>query len=38
MTTYLTLTTKSAYAAQRDTTATVASDTSISEVEVWTSQ
>jgi uncharacterized protein YchJ len=38
-TTYLTLTIKSAYAAQRDTTAAVAySDTSISEVEVWTAR
>jgi hypothetical protein len=37
MTPYLTLTIKGAYAAQRDTTATLAySDTSISEVEVWT--
>jgi hypothetical protein len=39
MTSYLTLTIKGAYAAQRDGTATLAySDTSISEVEVWAAQ
>ena len=38
-TTYLTMTIKGAYAAQRDTTTALAyADTSISEVEIWTAQ